>query len=259
MSYLSDIVQYIRNTSDIRFKDRVYMGNDINAIDTAYSDSENHKLSAFFVPADAQSTYSEFAYLIETYYFNAFIFVPIGDDVGATDGWETAISAARELSNWVQNTTFGVNKVRCLSEREFRVGRGYYIYMVSFSIDTLASSGYTGSRGVAYFSYDGETNGNARYTRRLLTDCKVDENFALSRTVNGIYRSFGCEVLLRQSLELPRITPTYKDWFVLGPTFEVQTKAEAIAKKCRVYEVNEWKEYYGEIHNVYLGMRIIGA
>ena len=47
-SYLGDIVQYIRGINYIPFRDRIYLGNDINAIDIAYSETENHKLSVFF-------------------------------------------------------------------------------------------------------------------------------------------------------------------------------------------------------------------
>lgn len=259
MSYLGDIVAYIRTTSSISFKDNVYLGNDINAIDTAYSESDNHKLSAFFVPADVQNTYGEYADLIQTHYFNAYIFVPVGDDIGATDGWELAIGAAQDLNLWVQATTVGVNKVKCLSEREFRVGRGYYIYVVSYSVDTRMTSGFAGGQAITYYKYTGEIDGTATYSSKILTHCKVDENFALSRTVNGIYRSFGCQVLLGPLLSSQRIDPTYKDWFIVYATYDNLSKAEAIARGYRVYEVNEWKKYYGEIDDAYLGMKIIGV
>ena len=259
-SYLGNIVQYIRGVNALSFKNSIYMGNDINAIDTAYSETENHKLSVFFVPGDT-TTSSDAGTLLETNYFKAYIFVPVEEDVAATDGWEEAINAGNTMTRYLTGTTAGVNKLRYLGGREFRVGRGYYIYVLSYSIDTVPGGGFSGGRQITYFVYAGETDGTATYTRKWIDNCAVDENYSLSRVVAGTYRSFGCEVLVGPQVGFGlNLTPTYKDWFVIGSApNNINSKADAVAAGLKVYEVNQWKEFFGEINNVWLGMRIVGA
>ena len=254
-SYLGDIVQYIRGVSAISFRNNIYMGNDINAIDTAYSDTQNHKLSVFFVPAETTVGSGEEGKLIQTKYFNAYIFVPVEEDVAATDGWEQAINAGNTMNSYLVNTTVGVNKLKYISGREFRVGRGYYIYVMAYSIDTLVS-GSIGSQTVSYFKYTGETDGSATYTKSVLSNCSTDENYAISRMVLGTYRQYGCEVIVSGSTT---INPTHKDWFVIGTYTGSYNKAAAIAAGKRVYEVNQWKIFYGDANGTRIGTRIVGA
>lgn len=260
-SYLGDIVQYIRGINYIPFRDRIYLGNDINAIDIAYSETENHKLSVFFVPSDTTTSTGEAGRLLETNYFKAYVFVPVEDDVAATDGWETAIDAGGKMNQYLSNTTVGVNNLKYLGGREFRVGRGYYIYVFSYSIDTVPGGGFSGGQTITYFVYNGETDGTATYTKRTINNCDVDENYALLRVVNGVYRSYGCNVLVGpQVMHGLNLSPTHKDWFVVGGGIsEVSSKSEALARGLRVYEVNQWKAFFGETNNAWLGMRIVGA
>lgn len=254
MSYLSNIVQYARNVGSITFHNNIYMGNDINAIDTAYSDTENHKLSAFFVPAETAITNDESGVFVDTNYFNIYIFVPIEDDVSATDGWEEAKTAAEMIRSGLRTKYFSGSNIKYISEREFRVGRGYYIYLLSCSID-MPKSNPTCFQTITYFKYTGETNGSATYDTTVISNCSIDENYAISRMVNGTYRAYGCSVVIGLSLE---INPTHKDWFVIGNYIGEHNKPAAIANSNRVYEVNEWK-IYSKDNGERMGIRIVGA
>lgn len=253
MTYLEQIVKYARGLSGVSFRNNIFMGNDINAIDVAYSDTENHKLSAFFVPAETISKSGEMGQLVDTKFFNIYIFVPVEEDVAATVAWETAINASQVLIANMKSHYFNKFAIKFLSSREFRVGRGYYIYVMNCSIDTLSGSEFR--RTITYVKYKGETNGAATYAVTKLSSCTVDENFALNRMVNGIYRNFGCEVIIGQGVT---INPTQKDWFVVDNYQGNYTKADAIASGSRVYEVNQWKKYWSDDESV-IGIRLIGV
>ena len=257
MTYLEQIVRYVRSSS-LSFHNEVYMGNDINAIDTAYSETQNHKVSVFFVPSDTVTGSGDFGRLIEKRHFNAYIFVPVEEDVASTEGWETATDVVDSLTGYIMGMTpsGAVSRIRPENSREFRAGRGYYIYLVVYSLE-FVNSNITDTKTVNYFRYTGETNGVATYTKQTLNYCTTDENFSLFRTVNGIYRSYGCEVLAKISSNL---NCTQKDWFIVGdnPGSSITSKSAALAAGFRVYEVNQWKLFY-DISNYVVGIRFVGA
>lgn len=258
-SYLGDIVQYIRNNGDASFKDRVFMGNDINAIDVAYSETENHRLSVFFVPGDTAPGNGDAGKFYETMFFKAYIFVPVEDDVAATDGWEVAINCGKMLTENLNNVHTALNRVEFLGGREFRVGRGYYIYVQSYSVDirTYASPG---KDIITYYRFMGEVDGVASYSKSIFFDCLANREYSLSRNTIGVYNSFGCELFIPWGNEM--YEPTHKDFFIVqlvNGDF-VTSKAVAVAAGYRVYEVNGWQDYYSNNSNrEFIGRRIVGA
>lgn len=260
-SYLGDIVQYVRNLSYLDFHDSVYMGNDINAIDTAYSDVENHKFTIFFVPEDTATTTSGTGLPLETKYFKAYMFIPVEDDVSATDGWELAQNIGGRLTAQLRTYNGLTNKIKYLGGRDFRVGRGYYIYVLSYSVDILIDNVSPGGDMITYFNHTGEIDGSATYTKRMYANTATNEKFALSRMVNGIYRAFGCEVIVGTNGN-QLLDPTDKDWFVMGWLQDntITTKQQAMDAGWRVYEVNQWEVYYGETSSTTkIGIRLVGV
>lgn len=261
MSYLGDIVKSVRQ-SGLSFRNDVYMGDDINAIDVAYSETQNHKLSVFFVPSDTKVGDGEFGRLVETRYFNAYLFVPVENDIAATDGWELATDSAASLTSTVVSLTpaGAIERIKPESSREFRVGRGYYIYMVAYAVQYVNAYPVDG-KTVHYYKYTGETSGTATYTHTAINYCVTDENFALSRNVKGIYRNYGCEALLPANTGISSaINCSQKDWFIVGgtPGLSITSKSAALAAGFRVYEVNQWKSF-ADVGGTFVGMRIVGA
>lgn len=263
-SYLGNIVTFLRSVTSISFHDRIYMGNDINAIDTAYSETENHKASMFFVPGETLPSSGEMAYFLETNYFKAYLFLPVEDDVSATDAWEVAKNASSQVTVYISNWT-DASKVKFLGGREFRVGRGYYIYVTSYCVDSTFNSYNPGVTPITYYKFEGETDGTATYTKYVFSNCVIDETGALSRNVVGIYNSSSCEVVISSfsNGSITGFTPTNKDFFVVGQIYDnsITSKADAVAAGHKVYEVNLWKDYYIErtFGRTPIGRRIVGA
>lgn len=241
-SWLSDIANYVKGAESVtRYcGDRVFVGNDINLIDTAYSDTGDYKASIFFVPGDVTVGDSVGAIQYNVRRFYAYVFVPTENDLDCIPAWEFVTGTlGSDIESFV---CVSGHNCKFVSSRVYRQGRGYYIYVYEFSSLSKSNNDLMVEGYMSLFRYTGEIDGEAQYVFHRNILCVFDKSRGTNISVGGIDNNFVYTFYIEYDNEL--FFGMNQKSFVITGTFNRQpfaSKAEAKDAGFDVYEVVSWK------------------
>ena len=255
MSWLTDIVRDINSIVGDDLGGRIYIGSDINAIDTAYSESGNHNTCLFAVPLDTTYASDANSMFIKKR-FACYIFVPKSDDPDGVDAWEICDDLAGRIADGLMDN--GVEtETEFLSGRVFREGRGYYIYVCEFAT-TIINGSTSGKSRVALYLYNGEVDGTAMYEKRLYTGCKVSKTYGVTRNTQGVDDNYTVSIFMPES---EKLDIGQKSWVIVDGIGNVDkdyaSQSLAETDGSRPFEINSWN--YVKLGETIVGIEVNGV
>lgn len=259
MNYLTEITGYLRENLNTDWASRVYRSANINVVDDAYSvNSVEYLFSAFLLPLDITTGVTDDGLSAKIHRFGVYLFVPNADNQEGTPAEEQCADAEKNITALLQSyiPTGGVEEVQFLSAREYRYGRGYYIYEIQYQYATFDDSDFTGNYTVSFYHATTQNiDMTYNYERTVLKECYVDRQHGVSRSQDGLatnniitIRYCGENVSVFDNSNLRIGTLAGHDFVILGDVI-VAGKQEAINGGYEVFEINTIRPYFDKEHN----------
>lgn len=241
-SWLSTLARNVKSAYYIKqyCEDRVFVGNDINLIDTAYSETEDKKVSMFFVPGDVTVEEPVKGVLYNVRRFYVYLFIPCQNDLDGIPAWELATETlGSNIENYV---SAHAPSSAYIGSRVYRQGRGYYIYVYEFTSSTPNSAAGGAKIRWSLFRYTGESNGEAQYYLHRNLYSVIDDSRATNTSVNGKDNNFMVKIYTDYNLTIYE-GMNQKSFVIVGayndnPPFASKKEAKDAGKI--VYEVVSW-------------------
>lgn len=267
MNYLTEITGFLRTNLNTSWANRVYRSANINVVDDAYSANNSEYLfSAFLLPLDVTTGTSDDGLSAKIHRFGVYLFVPNSDNQEGTPAEEACETAEQQITALLQgySPTGGIENIQFSSAREYRYGRGYYIYEIQYQFAAFDDSAYTGTYDIRFYH---ATTENAdmtyNYTNVLLQDCYIDRNHGVNRGVDGLSTNNTITIrycgsnLSTFATDLFNSTLGGHDYVVLSETV-VNGKQAAIDAGYEVFEINTIQRYFDKDHNI-IAVALMGA
>ena len=258
MSYISDITTYLRGAITGEWATSIYRVNNINVADDAYSDNTQHRLTAYVVPLDTALSATESGAPSVLNRFAVYLFVPRANDQEASDSWDICNDAKDALIDALSSysPTNALDQVSFAGAREYRWGRGYYIYEIMFQFNGLNTSAFSGITDIViYWPISQAADMSYVYETQFITDCFVDRSHGVSRDMRGLRTNN--EFTARFLGDAPSLLRGH-DFVVIGKNDVIyKDKQSAIDAGREVFQLNGITRYYDQDQNV-LGVELIG-
>lgn len=242
-SWLSTLAGDVKRDGIVKqyCENRVFVGNDINLIDTAYSETEDKKVSMFFVPGDTSVIEPAPGLQYNVRRFYVYLFIPCENDLDGIPAWELATETlCHSIENYVS-----VYAPNCsyVGSRTYRQGRGYYIYVYEFESLLNSSVGGSLKEYINLFRYTGESNGEAQYYLHRNMYGVVDDSRATNTSVNGKDNNFMIKIYVDYNVTAYN-NMNQKSFVIVGgyndnPPYASKKDAKESGEK--VYEVVSWR------------------
>ena len=160
------------------------------------------------------------------YRFGVYLFVPNGNNQEGTPAEEQCEEAEQTITALLKGyiPAGAVEEVQFSSAREYRYGRGYYIYEIQYQFAIFDESEFTGNYTLSFYHANIENQDMTYgYEKTLLTECFVDREHGINRSPDGLahndiitIRYCGEHVDLFSSADLRINTVAGHDFIVLG-------------------------------------------
>lgn len=259
MNYLAEITKYLRENLNTTWANRVYRSANINVVDDAYSaNSVEYLFTAFLLPLDVTTGTTDEGLSAKIYRFGVYLFVPNGDNQEGTPAEEQCEEAEQQITALLKTfiPTDGVEEVQFSSAREYRYGRGYYIYEIQYQYAIFNTDDFTGNYTLSFYHANVENQDMSYgYEKTLLTECYVDRQHGINRSPDGLahnnvitIRYCGEHVGLFSNADLRINNVAGHDFVVLGDV-NTTNKQTAINAGYEVFEINTIRPYFDKEHN----------
>lgn len=259
MNYLSEITGYIRSNIGTEWANRVYRSANINVVDDAYSANNSEYLfTAFLLPLDVSTGTTDDGLSAKIYRFGVYLFVPNSDNQEGTPAEDACETAEKQLTNLLSgySPTGGIENIQFSSAREYRYGRGYYIYEIQYQFPILDESEYTGDTDLVFYHATGENSDMTYiYKNILLESCYVDKLHGVSRSADGLSTNNSITIRYAGSNLSEFATDLFNsnygghDYVVLN-SIVISGKQAAIDAGNEVFEINTIQRFFDKDKNV---------
>lgn len=190
MNYLSEITGYLRSNLGTEWANRVYRSTNINVVDDAYSANNTEYLfTAFLLPLDVSTGVTDEGLSAKIHRFGVYLFVPNSDNQEGTPAEDACETAERQITQLLSEyiPTGCIENIQFASAREYRYGRGYYIYEIQYQFSVFDKSEYVGNNNIRFYHAHTENlDMTYTYTSVLLESCFVDRMHGVSRSADGL-------------------------------------------------------------------------
>lgn len=262
MNYLAEITKYLRENLNTTWANRVYRSANINVVDDAYSaNSVEYLFTAFLLPLDVTTGTTDEGLSAKIYRFGVYLFVPNGNNQEGTPAEEQCEEAEQQITALLESyiPTDGVEEVQFSSAREYRYGRGYYIYEIQYQYAAFDKAGFEGNTTITLYHAVSENNDlTYGYAARIpLEKCYVDRQHGINRNPDGLahndiitirYCGNNLGFFSGDSWRTDELAG--HDFVVVGDYYGLAKKQEIITAGYEVFEINTVKRYFDKEHNV---------
>ena len=259
MNYLAEITGYLRENLNTDWASRVYRSANINVVDDAYSaNSVEYLFTAFLLPLDITTGTTDDGLAAKIHRFGVYLFVPNGNNQEGTPAEEQCEEAEQQITALLKSfiPSGAVEEVQFSSAREYRYGRGYYIYEIQYQFAVFDESEFTGNYTLSFYHANNQNiDMSYSYEKTTLTECYVERQRGVTRTQDGLayndiitIRYCGENVGYFDNADLRINNIAGHDFIIIGDV-NVTNKHEAISAGYEVFEINTIRPYFDKEHN----------
>lgn len=258
-NYIVEITKHLRDNLGTDWASRVYRSANINVVDDAYSaNNVEYLFSAYVLPIDTTTgtTTDGVSTIIKR--FGIYLFVPNSDSQDGSDAFDVCNDAQDKITSLLSKfiPSDGLEEIEFSSGREYRYGRGYYIYELQYQYAVLAESAFSGNVNLVIYHAKGETtDGNYEYDTQYIKGCYASRQLGVNRDNTGLRT--GNSLTARFEGDATLLLGGH-DFCVIGDDSVIYTdKQSAIDAGREVYEINTVRRYYDSMGAV-IGCEITG-
>ena len=266
MNYLTEITGYLRENLGTEWANRVYRSANINVVDDAYSANNSEYLfSAFLLPLDITTGTTDDGLSAKIHRFGVYLFVPNSDNQDGVPAEEACETAEKQITGLLSeySPSGGVENIQFSSAREYRYGRGYYIYEIQYQFAAFDSSAYQGNKTLRFYHAVMENSDMSyTYTNILMSNCYVDRTHGVTRGVDGLSTNNTITIRYSGSSLYAFATNIFNnslgghDYVVLHDDV-INGKQNAIDAGYEVFEINTIQRYFDKDGNI-IAVELVG-